>query len=75
MNETTGQKLIDDLPYVFDLLFNIKSRCVLIKDLTLALDKANTILELIQEQCTELTDMEDLVIQAQLGDLKKFITP
>lgn len=73
MSDEIGPKPIDDIPYVFDLLWDIKSRATLMKRLALALEDSVSFLELIQEQQIEMTEMEELIIQGHLQELRKYI--
>lgn len=62
--------LNEGLPYVFDLLWDIKSRRRLFNVLSQHIEEANSMLDSMRDT-VELTDVETLVIDLAIEELNK----
>lgn len=69
MSGKTGQKLTDDLPYVFDLLWDIKSRRRLYEKLVNSLGEASSKLDSMCDTNITLTEEEAEVLSFVMEDL------
>ena len=65
----TGQKLIDDLPYVFDLIWDIKSRRRLYETLIDNLGEASSKLDSMCDTNITITEEEAQALSLVMEDL------
>lgn len=76
MKEETGQKLTEELPYVFDLLWDIKNRRRLYESLTTHLGEAESQLDSMCDMKVEITEVEalnlDVIIEGLIRTYKRY---